>query len=747
MTLRTKTLIIFGITLLGLVAILYGVARFILDGSFADLEEDNTRLNVERVLSALSDDISNLDVLTNDWAAWDDTYVFIEDANQDYVESNLVDETFTDTPLNLMLFVDSAGQIVTGKAFDLNEEAEAPIPVGLHEHLSTDGLLLHDKDEESYVNGIVLVDSGPMLVAARPILTSENEGPVRGTLIMGRFLSTGGIQDLAERTHLSLEIEELGRDNLPPDFQVALPRLSNEATVFVRPLSGDAVAGYAVQKDIYGEPALMIRTEMPREIYAQGRTTIGYFIVSLVGAGLVFGVLTLLLLEKVVLARLARLSSEVGNIGTRGDLSSRVSISGKDELSRVANDINGMLQALQESETERNRFLGEQINHYQKMEAVGQLAGGVAHDFNNLLTPILGYAELGMMHLPEEHTLRADLQEIERAAESASNLTRRLLAFSRRQIIEPKVVNLSDLILDMDKMLRRPISEDIELVTLPAPDLGPVKVDSGQMEQVLINLVVNARDAMSKGGKIIIEKSNVAMDGASATSENDGATGEQVMLSVTDTGTGMTEEVKARIFEPFFTTKEVGKGTGIGLSTCCSVAMQSGGRIMLDSEPGRGTTFKMYLPRVEEAAGDLPVPNVSDTLPRGSETVLLVEDEPRVRRITAILLMEQGYEVLEAANGQEALNLVRERAGQRVDLLFTDVVMPLIGGRELAKHLSEMWPETKVLYTSGYTDDTAVRDGLMESGSEFLQKPFTPPMLAHKVRDVLEKKEISLAAT
>ena len=299
-------------------------------------------------------------------------------------------------------------------------------------------------------------------------------------------------------------------------------------------------------------------------------------------------------------------------------------------------------QSLTEEIAERKK-LQEQLIQSQKMESIGRLAGGVAHDFNNLLTPIMGYAQLALIKLPsgQDH-LRTNLQEIEKAAERASKLTHQLLAFSRGQVIEPKVFNLNNLILDMDKMLRRLIGEDIELVTLPTPDLELVKVDPGQMEQVLVNLAVNARDAMPNGGKLMIQTENVTL-GQDSVAQHPGATGgEYVMLAVGDNGVGMSEEVKANAFEPFFTTKEVGKGTGLGLSTCYGIVAQSGGHITVDSEPGQGTTVKTYLPRVQQEGASLPSREVSASLPLGSETVLLVEDEPTVRGMAAHLLREQG---------------------------------------------------------------------------------------------------------
>jgi signal transduction histidine kinase len=402
----------------------------------------------------------------------------------------------------------------------------------------------------------------------------------------------------------------------------------------------------------------------------------------------------------------------------------------------VAGQVAGALARIRLDE--EHQRLEAQYHQAQKMEAVGRLARGVAHDFNNLLTAIMGYAGLTLQTLPPDDPVRSDIEGIQKTAERATNLTRQLLAFARKQIIHPTVLNLNDLILNVDKMLRRLIGEDIELVTLPAPELGQVKADPGQLEQVLLNLAVNARDAMPKGGKLTIETANVTLDEDYTSQHAEVTAGEYVMLSVSDTGMGMTEEVKTHLFEPFFTTKEKDKGTGLGLATCFGIVKQSGGHIEVYSEVDQGTTFKVYLPRLEETVSPVPVQAKSDDLPWGTETVLLVEDESSVRELASRLLRQQGYKVLEAANGDEALRVVQEYAEAEIDLLLTDMVMPQLGGRELADRLKAMWPGVKVLFISGYTDDAVVHHGVLEPGIAFLPKPFSSRILVRKVREVLD---------
>ena len=386
---------------------------------------------------------------------------------------------------------------------------------------------------------------------------------------------------------------------------------------------------------------------------------------------------------------------------------------------------------------EEKAALQEQLRQSQKMEAIGRLAGGTAHDFNNLLTVIRGYSQLCRHGLKQGDPLRENINEIQNATERAATLTRQLLAFSRRQVMEMKVLDLNTLLRDLEMMLRRVIGEDIELVTLLVKDLGRVKADPGQIEQVIINLAVNARDAMPNGGKLTIETANVGLDESYVRSHMDVKPGRYVMFSVSDTGLGMTPEVKERVFEPFFTTKEEGKGTGLGLSTAYGIVKQSEGNIWVYSEPGKGTTFKIYLPRVEEPLEEVGKKVVVQGLPRGDETILVVEDEEKVRRLIVEILMKQGYKVLEASHGDNALSIHGKHNGP-IHLVLIDVVMPGMSGSELAKRLTSLDPKIKVLYMSGYADNTIVHHGVLEKGVSYIQKPFTMEGLARKVREVLE---------
>ena len=465
---------------------------------------------------------------------------------------------------------------------------------------------------------------------------------------------------------------------------------------------------------------------------------------------------------------------------SRGNNSRRVEIHQKDELGKLAKAFNAMVDKLSESQRELERKVQDrtaqleeanrqlemlaqsnvhkrtiaekertdalaalentqkQLVQSQKLEAVGRLAGGISHDFNNLLTVILGYSDISRRNLKDGDPLQRNLDEIIKASERAASLTRQLLAFSRKQVMQPKVFDLNTVVTDLEKMLRRMIGEDIELRVTSQADLGNIKADPVHLEQVIMNLVVNARDAMPKGGKISIEMTNVYLDESYAREHVSVVPGHYVMLAISDTGCGMDEETRLRIFEPFFTTKDAGKGTGLGLSMVYGIVKQSGGNIWVYSEKGRGTTFKIYFPRVTAQAEEYKRASQTIESPKGTETILLVEDAELVRTLARQVLETAGYRVLEAANADAAIQVCNSINGDRIDLLLTDVVMPGMSGNDMSKVLVEKHPGMPVLFMSGYTDDAIVQHGVLEAGINFIQKPFSPGALAMKVREVLD---------
>jgi PAS domain S-box-containing protein len=648
---------------------------------------------------------------------------------------------------------------------------------------------------------------------------------------------------------MPIDIERLDNGQLPPDVRHTASAISREHRIVTRTFDKESLAAYTTLNDIYGKPALILRILMPRKIYHQGRASLLQFLLLLLAAALVFGAVTLYLLQRAVVSRIANLTENITRIGASGDLSARLAVTGRDEITYLGDAINAMLEDLERTQLDRHegrtrlsvmmdkmpavlwttdtelrftsgmgaglealglrahemegkslfeyfrtddqefiaiaahrkaltgqsvtyeiewqkhvfdshvqplkgsdgqllgvigvalditdrKHLADQLRVSQKMQAVGELAGGVAHDFNNLLMIVKGHAEM-LLDRIDSSSARHNLEQIQGATERAATLTRQLLAFSRKQVLQPKVLDLNDVVAGMIKMFSRVIGENIDLAFLPGSKLAPVKADPGQVEQVLLNLVVNARDAMPDGGRLTIETCNVELDSVSAAQHPVMEAGSYVMLIVTDTGCGMDAGTQARIFEPFFTTKGQGKGTGLGLATVYGVVKQSGGFIWVYSEVDHGSTFKIYLPQVKaDLERGVPEKTSRGSHP-GTETILFVEDEESVRELVRDYLGKSGYRVLEAPDGVQALEIAAAHR-EPIHILVTDVVMPRLSGRELATRITAARPEIKILYISGYTDDSIFRHGVLEGGVAFLQKPFNLKDLAQKIRQVLD---------
>jgi len=394
--------------------------------------------------------------------------------------------------------------------------------------------------------------------------------------------------------------------------------------------------------------------------------------------------------------------------------------------------------AVKQDVTDRCR-MEEQLRQTNKLEAIGRLAGGVAHDFNNILTAIMGYNEIMLRQLPQYDPLRREAVEIEKSAYRAAQLTRQLLAFSSKQVLQPTTLNINQIVTEMGHMLHRILGDDILLRTALTDPIGSIRADPSQIEQVILNLAINASDAMSHGGTLTIATSHASLGEDYTSSHFDAKPGDYVLLSVTDTGVGMTPEVQAHLFEPFFTTKEDGHATGLGLATAFGIVKQSGGHIIVYSEPLRGTCIKVYLPRLPGEPVPSKLKPISTSLPRGTETILVVEDEPPLRSLATTVLREQGYTVMAASNGIEALSLLSERPALKPHMILTDVVMPQMGGRDLVAKLRQATPALKVLYTSGYTRDVLIQEGVEEENTAFLQKPYTPTTLARRIRELLDR--------
>jgi PAS domain S-box-containing protein len=853
--LRRKTQIITGFVLLGLLAVVYTVTRRTLLVQFSELEEEQTRQNLDWVSNAIGNELDLLNGSARDDSMWDEAYDFVQNPRPGWGEKNFGEDTYQHLRLNVLVYFNVAAEPIFAREF---ETSTGQLKVARPEIISALTRLaqpqIHSPASDG-TSGILDLPQGCLLVAAWPVVSSVGNGPPKGTLIMARWLNQGELRRLGWTQNLQFDVSPT-RDLQPGDeSKVALTHLSGSAPVFVRPLSQDQIASYTLLKDIHGDSSLLLRVVMPRSVHQQGRTTLTFLMLATLIVGLVFTLVNVALLDRMILSRLIALRDAVASIGTVSDLSSRVPVEGKDELADLGASMNRMLEAFEHSQKDlrtqaqaieacadgiailndketflymnrahaamfgyenpqelvgkswnvlyeqeeiarierdvmpklardsqwegeaearrkdgrlfpqqvslamlaeggmvcvcrdlsEQRKLEEQLRKKQRMESIGTLAGGIAHDFNNLLTVIIGYGQTLLAKVEHEPALRSNVEHIVQSASRAASLTRQLLAFSRKQVLQPRVLDLNAVVHDLEKMLRPLVGDDIVMVTQCAPNLSAVKADLTQLEQVIVNLVVNARDAMPKGGRLILSTANVDHAQGSGI-DRDVPAGSYVVLSVSDTGVGMSSDVLSRIFEPFYTTKDVGKGTGLGLSTVYGIVEQSGGFVSVDSKPGKGTEFKIFMPRSEAQ----PEAQSSDRTPawrrKGTETVLLVEDDTAVRELAHDILCSCGYRVLAVADPRR-LSSVLEQNPDPIHILVTDVLMPGFNGREVASEVQRKHPETKTLYMSGYAYQTMLGRGVLEAGSLFIQKPFTPSQLSEKVREVLDSAQRHMATT
>lgn len=625
MGLRTKIFIIISLTLVGLIVALYIMSRTILLESFVQLETQYTRENVDRVLSALFDELDNLAISAQDYAEWDDTYTFVVDGNKDYKDSNLMDVTFVDLRLNLMVFVNTSGQTVFSKNFDLLNNREIDIPTGLIETLSANGPLANLSASNPDLRGLVLLPEGPMLVVARAILTNDSQGPSHGVLIFGRYLNSAAIEDLAQKTHLSLTTQLFDTLPLPSDFQAVKSALSKQNPILIQPLSSETIAGYALVEDINGQPALILRVDLPRNIYRQGQSGIAYFLGSLLLTGLVFTLTALWLLERLVLARLLRLSTNVSEIGASSKFSSRVPVSGNDELTHLSRTINQMLGALQQSRDELERRVEErtaelsEANTHLKLEIAErqrveealiqardqaleasrlktELLAKVSHELRTPLGIILGYTEA--LQMGAFGPLSAEQQEPAREIlQSTTHLTRMITDLLSEAQLEASKLKLNidsfapaDLATNVhSKMNPLAQAKGITLTTDIAADMPPILWgDSYRLQQILINLVSNAIKFTQQGG-VQVQLYRPDPD--------------HWALQVSDTGPGIPAEAQTYIFEPFRqvdgSITRLQAGAGLGLSIVKQLTALMEGQLTLTSQVGQGSTFRVTLPFIE----------------------------------------------------------------------------------------------------------------------------------------------------
>jgi len=571
LNIRVKTIVILALICAVGVGILYITSQIILLNSFARIEEQNTKENAQRVVNAFSSEISALDTLNaNGWASWNSTYKFIVNNNTAYIESNLVNEDFQEAGINCMLFINTSGLLVYGKAFDLQNDTQTPLPPDLVGLVASHPLLWSFNSTSSYTDGIILLSEGPMLISSEPILTSEGLGPIHGALIMGEYITQDKLNEISSEVQLPLTLETFNNPELPPDFQLARSSLSNQTPIFVKPLNGSLIAGYALLNDVFHNPALIIRADVPRTIYAQGQTTINYFMLSSVLLIVALVSIVMILLEKTVLSRLASLSKKVSSIGKTEQPSARVPTQGNDEITRLSESINNMLTEI-ENKTDK-------LKSAERFATIGELAAMIGHDLRNPLTGIAG----ANYYLKTKHGPNMDkkgiemLKIIDADVEYSNKIINDLLEYSREIKPELTVTTPNRLLKEALAFTKIPKNTQIIDQTLDKPE---IKADTQKLVRAFLNIIKNAFDAMPNGGKLTIKSDELNDD---------------VRISFTDNGVGMTKETLSKIWSPLFTTKP--RGMGFGLPICKRIVEAHNGKISVASEAGKGSTLVVSLP-------------------------------------------------------------------------------------------------------------------------------------------------------
>ncbi|MGA7932445.1 MAG: CHASE4 domain-containing protein, partial [Kovacikia sp.] len=698
MTLRKRTLVIIGATLIGLNAVLYSISTRLLLGSSVQAEEQDTWQMMKGVLNVFAKSLEQFNEKYVDWSVWDDAYKFVEDGNQEFIQSNLIDPQLANLRINLMVLMHSSGRIVFGTGFDQTKGKKTPIPEALKRHLVKGDLLLQHPDSTNTLTGVMLLPEGPMMIISRPIVNSAGKGPIRGTLIVGRFLNQDEVQRLTKLIRLPISIEGINQAQIPPGLQPSHPASQGKPSILVRPVNNDTIAAYALMNDIYGKPALLMRAETPRIIYQQGQANQRFLTWAIWVAGLVFSAVTLLLLERMVLSRISKLSHEVSGIGIEGDLSGRVSVIGQDELSHLATNINAMLQTLEQYQRDRQQASLDLKTAKEAAEranqAKSQFLANMSHELRTPLNAIIGYSEM----LQEDAAdlgyseLAPDLEKVNGAGKHLLGLINDILDLSKieagRMELYLETFDLFPIVQEVISTIQPLVQKnDNKLIVNCPSDIGLMHADLVKLRQNLLNLLSNASKFTQQGSiTLTIEKddgSNLKDKKEDFPSRLDPSS--LIHFTVSDTGIGITSEQVSTLFQAFTqadasTTRKYG-GTGLGLAITQRFCQMMGGNISVESEPGQGATFKMVLPTQvidPKARQDVVLQDLTaDSLPPEASTILVIDDDPTTHDLIRRYLFKEGFRVESAFSGLEGIRKAKDLHPVAITL---DVMMPSIDG-------------------------------------------------------------------
>lgn len=832
MSLLKKTFFIITIIIVVLIASLYIISEIFFLSSFEKIEKLFVKKDVESVLNILFNDLRELNSAVGDWAAWDETYSFIQNGNPNYVKKNLPDETYAELRLNLVLFVNSAGEIIFGRAFDLQKKEGIPLPREIKKYIYPDSPLLKHPGPESSIYGLVNLSEGIMMVASRPILKSNREGPVRGSVIFGRFLNEIEIGRWSEIARMPIYIQEV-KEQMPKDFLEAISSLKNNE-IFIKAEDSKVISGYAKVNNIYDKPAFLLKINQTRDIYNQGRVTLNYFILFIALSSFLFIGVIIIILKKSVLLRLSNLRKSIKNLDFSTNIAFPIDLKTKDELSEFSIDLlesiaysrllfSNILENLPEGilllnsdnrvvfankigldylnilsnakigdllsqlgnfsindlifssnsiwhniekdgrifeiavrmigndkkgstvfvvrDVTQERKMLEQLHAQERLATVGQLAAGIAHDFNNILTGIIGYAEMYQSDENLSPNVRHALKVIRKNGDRAAALIRQILDFSRKSLIDFKIIDIVAFLRESIAFIKRTIPENIEIIFETDNDKYLVLADKNKLQQAIMNLVVNSKDAMPKGGKLTLKINKIFIKKQQDSPLKIMPPGEWICISISDTGIGIPQHILPHIFEPFYTTKEVGKGTGLGLSQVYGIIKQHNGYIDVKSEQGVGTTFFIYLTPVDSGREPSIQEEEKIVLPKGEgESILIVEDDSSVSEFLEAALNSCGYKVFIANNGHEALKIFNENK-DNINLIITDLVMPGIDGIKLSSMLREINESVKIIAITGYPMKLD-RDMLHAGIIHWVEKPIHLVTFLQTVKKALEKNNL-----